>query len=49
MAVVNDSGWVVWAAEIEHRGQQIRDRLLARRQQRRSRRSREDTLPASQV
>ncbi|MGA7606071.1 MAG: RNA-guided endonuclease IscB, partial [Anaerolineales bacterium] len=40
MAVVNDSGWVVWAAEIEHRGQPIRDRLLARRQQRSSRRSR---------
>ena len=40
MAVVNDSGLVVWAAEIEHRGQQIRDRLLARRQQRSSRRSR---------
>ena len=40
MAVVNDSGLVVWAAEIEHRGQQIRDRLLARRQQRHSRRSR---------
>ncbi len=40
MAVVNNSGLVVWAAEIEHRGQQIRDRLLARRQQRHSRRSR---------
>ena len=40
MAVVNDLGLVVWAGEIEHRGQQIRDRLLARRQQRRSRRSR---------
>jgi 5-methylcytosine-specific restriction endonuclease McrA len=40
MAVVNDSGLVVWAGEIEHRGQQIRDRLLARRQQRHSRRAR---------
>lgn len=40
MAVVNDTGKVVWASEIEHRGQQIRDRLLARRGQRRSRRSR---------
>lgn len=35
-----EQGRVVWAAEIEHRGQIIRDRLLARRQQRRSRRSR---------
>ena len=31
---------MVWAGEIEHHGQQIRDRLLARRQQRHSRRAR---------
>lgn len=31
---------VIWAAEIEHRGQQIRSRLLERRQLRRSRRYR---------
>jgi 5-methylcytosine-specific restriction endonuclease McrA len=31
---------VVWAAELTHRGQQIRDRLLARRAVRRSRRQR---------
>lgn len=31
---------VVWAAELTHRGQQIRDALLSRRQSRRSRRSR---------
>lgn len=31
---------VIWAAEIEHRGEQIRARLLKRRQLRRSRRSR---------
>jgi 5-methylcytosine-specific restriction endonuclease McrA len=30
----------IWAAELSHRGQQIRDKLLKRRQQRRSRRSR---------
>ncbi|MFZ1041589.1 MAG: RNA-guided endonuclease IscB [Anaerolineales bacterium] len=39
MAVVNETGVVVWAGEIEHRGQQIHDRLLARRQQRSSRRA----------
>jgi 5-methylcytosine-specific restriction endonuclease McrA len=31
---------VIWAAELTHRGQQIRDALLSRRQLRRSRRSR---------
>ncbi len=31
---------VIWAAELEHRGQLIRDKLLSRRQLRRSRRSR---------
>jgi 5-methylcytosine-specific restriction endonuclease McrA len=31
---------VIWAAELTHRGQQIRDALLTRRQQRRSRRNR---------
>ncbi len=31
---------VIWAAEVEHRGQQVRDKLLSRRQQRRTRRSR---------
>ncbi len=41
VAVVNDVGKVVWAGEIEHRGNVIRDRLLARRQLRRSRRSRQ--------
>ncbi|HEX6293060.1 MAG TPA: RNA-guided endonuclease IscB [Herpetosiphonaceae bacterium] len=41
IAVVNDTtGQVVWAAELTHRGQQIRDRLLARRAVRRSRRQR---------
>ncbi|KKW13360.1 MAG: HNH endonuclease [Candidatus Gottesmanbacteria bacterium GW2011_GWB1_49_7] len=41
MAIVDDAtGEVVWAAEIEHRGQRIRDRLLARRQLRRGRRNR---------
>ncbi len=41
LAVVNDAtGQVVWAAELTHRGQQIRDRLLARRAVRRSRRQR---------
>ena len=27
MAVVNETGVVVWAGEIEHRGQQIHDRF----------------------
>ncbi len=41
MAVVNDaSGEVVWAAEMHHRGQQVKDRLDQRRACRRSRRSR---------
>ena len=41
LAIVHDrSGAVVWAAELSHRGQQIRDRLLARRAIRRSRRQR---------
>lgn len=41
LAVVNDgTGRVVWVAELAHRGQQIRDALLSRRQLRRSRRSR---------
>jgi 5-methylcytosine-specific restriction endonuclease McrA len=41
LVVVNDrSGDVIWAAELSHRGQQIRDRLLARRATRRSRRQR---------
>ena len=31
---------MIWAGEIQHRGEQIRARLLARRQLRRSRRSR---------
>jgi 5-methylcytosine-specific restriction endonuclease McrA len=41
IAVINDTtGQVVWAAELTHRGQQIRDRLLARRAIRRNRRQR---------
>jgi 5-methylcytosine-specific restriction endonuclease McrA len=41
LAVVNDkTGEVVWAAELTHRGRQIRDRLLARRAIRRGRRQR---------
>lgn len=41
LAVVNEeSGEVVFAAEIEHRGFQIRDALTSRRQLRRSRRNR---------
>jgi 5-methylcytosine-specific restriction endonuclease McrA len=41
LALVNDAtGWVVWAADLTHRGQQIHDRLLARRAVRRSRRQR---------
>jgi len=31
---------LIWAAELQHRGQQIRDKLLSKRQLRRSRRSR---------
>src|SRR5437879_5517141 len=42
VALVNDArGQVIVAAEITHRGQQIRDRLLARRALRHSRRSRQ--------
>lgn len=41
LAVVNDeSGQVVWAAEVTHRGQAIRDALLARRALRSGRRCR---------
>jgi 5-methylcytosine-specific restriction endonuclease McrA len=41
LAVVSDgTGQVMWAAELTHRGQQIRDALLARRAMRRSRRQR---------
>jgi 5-methylcytosine-specific restriction endonuclease McrA len=41
IAVVQEAtGRVVWTAELAHRGHQIRDRLLARRQSRRSRRQR---------
>jgi 5-methylcytosine-specific restriction endonuclease McrA len=41
LAVVNDaSGQVVWAAELTHRGQQVKARLDQRRACRRSRRSR---------
>jgi 5-methylcytosine-specific restriction endonuclease McrA len=41
LAVVSDSdGEVVWAAELEHRGQQVHGALLARRAIRRSRRQR---------
>lgn len=41
MAIVNDAtGEVVWAAELQHRGFQIRDSLTSRRQLRRSRRNR---------
>ncbi len=41
IAVVNDTtGQVVWAGELTHRGQQIRDALLSRRGVRRSRRQR---------
>lgn len=41
LAIVNDAtGEVVFAAEITHRGQQIRDALLTRRQLRRGRRNR---------
>jgi 5-methylcytosine-specific restriction endonuclease McrA len=41
VALVNDaSGQVVWAAEIAHRGEQVKSNLDARRAQRRGRRSR---------
>ncbi|HEV8191415.1 MAG TPA: RNA-guided endonuclease IscB [Ktedonobacterales bacterium] len=41
LAVVNDAtGQVVWAADLHHRGQQVRDALLARRAIRRARRQR---------
>ena len=41
MAIVNDTtGEVVWAAELQHRGFQIRDALTSRRGIRRSRRAR---------
>lgn len=41
MALVDDTtGRVVWAAELTHRGQQVRDGLLTRKAVRRSRRSR---------
>jgi len=38
--VVLDGNKVVWAAELTHRGEQIRNRLTSRRQIRRSRRNR---------
>jgi 5-methylcytosine-specific restriction endonuclease McrA len=41
LALVNDNtGEVIWAAELQHRGFQIRDALTGRRQLRRSRRNR---------
>ena len=41
LALVNDNtGVVVWAGELQHRGLQIRDALTSRRQLRRSRRNR---------
>ena len=41
LAIVNDStGEVVWVAELQHRGFQVRDALTSRRQLRRSRRRR---------
>jgi 5-methylcytosine-specific restriction endonuclease McrA len=41
LALVNDStGEVVWVAELQHRGFQVRDALTSRRQLRRSRRNR---------
>ncbi|HEY1388634.1 MAG TPA: RNA-guided endonuclease IscB [Ktedonobacterales bacterium] len=41
LAVVNDTtGQVVWAAELRHRGEQVKDRLAQRRICRRSRRQR---------
>ena len=42
LALVQDAtGQVVWAGEVEHRGQQVRDALLARRALRRGRRQRQ--------
>lgn len=42
LALVNDrTGHVAWAAELTHRGQRIRDALLARRATRRGRRQRQ--------
>ncbi|MBF0202640.1 MAG: RRXRR domain-containing protein [Desulfamplus sp.] len=38
--IVEETGEVVWAGELEHRGQQIKDRLDSRRAIRRSRRNR---------
>jgi 5-methylcytosine-specific restriction endonuclease McrA len=41
LALINDNtGEVIWVAELQHRGFQIRDSLTARRQLRRSRRNR---------
>ena len=41
LALINDNtGEVVWVAELQHRGLQIRDALTSRRQLRRSRRNR---------
>lgn len=41
LALVNDgTGEVVWVAELQHRGFQVRDALISRRQLRRSRRNR---------
>jgi 5-methylcytosine-specific restriction endonuclease McrA len=40
VALVNQAGRVRWVGEIEHRGQQVREALLSRRQLRRARRSR---------
>jgi 5-methylcytosine-specific restriction endonuclease McrA len=41
LAVVNDAtGQMTWAVDLEHRGQRVRDALLARRAVRRSRRRR---------
>src|SRR5258708_22570465 len=46
LAVVNDAtGQVVWAAELTHRGQQVHERLLARRALRRGRRQRNTRYP----
>ncbi len=46
LAVVNDqTGEVVWAADLTHRAQRIRDALLSRRAIRRSRRHRHTRLP----
>lgn len=40
LAIVDGFGRVVWGAEFQHRGQQVRDALLSRRSLRRSRRHR---------